>query len=91
MKLDFPDVRITEAVVNASQKYCNVKGVIGSEIGFELKLPGKWNGRFVMGGGGGFVGSLANQASFSLKEGYATGGTNTGHEGSSLSAALGTE
>jgi hypothetical protein len=84
MKIDIPDVRIIEAAVKGDQKYCNVKGIIGSEIGFELKLPEKWNGRFVMGGGGGFVGSLANQASFSLNEGYATAVTNTGHEGSYL-------
>jgi feruloyl esterase len=85
LKLDIPDVRITEAAINADQKYCNLKGIIGSEIGFELKLPERWNGRFVMGGGGGFAGSLLNWAEFSLDEGYATAGTDTGHEGSWLS------
>ena len=58
----------------------NVKGIIGSNNRFELLLPEKWNGRFVMGGGGGFVGSVQNSAQYSVKLGYATAGTDTGHE-----------
>jgi Tannase and feruloyl esterase len=60
--------------------YVDVKGVIGGTIHFELLLPEAWNGRFVMGGGGGFVGTVQNSARDSVKQGYATVGTDTGHE-----------
>lgn len=57
-----------------------VKGIISGTIRFELLLPNSWNGRFVMGGGGGFVGSVQNGAQGSVNLGYATVGTDTGHE-----------
>ncbi|MCK5279021.1 MAG: tannase/feruloyl esterase family alpha/beta hydrolase, partial [Cyclobacteriaceae bacterium] len=56
------------------------------EINFELLLPMDWNSRFVMGGGGGFVGSVQNMAGSSVKDGYATAGTDTGHKGSGIKA-----
>jgi hypothetical protein len=43
-------------------------------------LPEAWNERFVMGGGGGFVGTIQNAARDSVKKGYATVGTDTGHQ-----------
>src|SRR5215472_9793549 len=63
-----------------SQPHVEVKGVIGEHIRFELLLPDEWNGRFVMGGGGGFVGSVQNAARDSVKKGFATVGTDTGHQ-----------
>ena len=63
-----------------AKEYVEVKGVIGGNIRFELLLPEAWNGRFVMGGGGGFVGSVQNAARDSVNRGYATVGTDTGHE-----------
>ena len=60
--------------------YVTVKGIIGGHIGFELLLPDAWNGRFVMGGGGGFVGTVQNGARSSVNLGYATAGTDTGHQ-----------
>jgi hypothetical protein len=54
--------------------------MIGGTIGFELLLPDKWNSRFVMGGGGGFVGRVSNQARNTINQGYATVGTDTGHQ-----------
>jgi feruloyl esterase len=57
-----------------------VKGVIGGTIRFELLLPDEWNGRFVMGGGGGFVGTVQNSARDSASHGFATVGTDTGHQ-----------
>src|SRR5665213_1288549 len=60
--------------------YVDVKGVIGGNIRFELLLPEAWNGRFVMGGGGGFVGTVQNSARDSVNRGYATVGTDAGHE-----------
>ncbi len=63
--------------------HCRVEGVIGSKIHFELLLPDNWNSKFVMGGGGGFVGSVMNTALLygALQSGYATVGTDTGHQG----------
>jgi feruloyl esterase len=40
--------------------FCKVSGTISKEIDFELMLPQNWNGRFLMSGGGGFVGSIQN-------------------------------
>jgi len=41
-----------------------------------------WNGRFLMGGGG-YVGAVANDFSFTVHEGYATVGTDAGHSANS--------
>jgi len=85
--LKLPDVKITEAVTVADgASYCKVLGIIGKEINFELLLPFEWNGIFTMGGGGGFVGSIQNAARSQVNEGYATSGTDTGHESSGLEA-----
>lgn len=61
-------------------RHVEVKGNIGGHIKFELLLPENWNGRFVMGGGGGFVGTVQNAARDSVQRGYATAGTDTGHQ-----------
>ena len=69
--------------------HCRVRGTIDTEIHFELllPLPAEWNGRFLMGGGGGYVGSVQNQAlgylgsNSVLTRGFATVGTDTGHRG----------
>ena len=87
LNLDLPDLQITEAELTGTIiKYCRVRGIIGSEIKFELRLPETWNLRFIMGGGGGFVGSIQNQAAWRVNQGYATVGTDTGHEGMSIEA-----
>ncbi len=86
-QLKLPDVRITEATAVAAGTgairvaHCRVAGVIGTEIKFSLLLPEQWNHKFLMGGGGGFVGSVQNQAQFVVNDGYATAGTDTGHQG----------
>lgn len=67
-------------------RHVRVLGVIGGNIRFELLLPEAWNKRFVMGGGGGFVGSIQNGARDSVNRGYATVGTDTGHESPGLVA-----
>jgi feruloyl esterase len=82
-----PDIRVVSvSSETAPVPHCKVAGVIGTETNFELLLPDKWNGKFVMGGGGGFVGSVVNTALlFSpLQKGYATAGTDTGHQAHSL-------
>jgi feruloyl esterase len=82
-----PEVLIEAAMIySETTSYCQVLATIGKEIDFELLLPVDWNGRFLMGGGGGFVGSIANDAKWSVHSGYATSGTNTGHKGHGLKA-----
>ena len=66
--------------------HCKVEGTIGDEINFELLLPDEWNGKFMMGGGGGYVGSVQNQARHSVNRGYATVATDTGHQANGIRA-----
>jgi len=91
--IDEAEARPAEGTTPA---HCVVRGTIDTEIRFELLLPTPeaWNGRFVAGGGGGFVGSVQNQAmSYSvpapspLTQGFATVGTDTGHSGTGLDAS----
>jgi feruloyl esterase len=84
---ELQQVRLTDVVLESvtekkpnADAYVEVKGVIGQHIRFELLLPAEWNGRFVMGGGGGFVGSVQNAARDSVNKGFATVGTDTGHQ-----------
>ena len=85
-----PDENLPEGIVSFSPQatvpHCKVEGVIGSEIRFEVLLPDDWNGKFLMGGGGGFVGRLGNQGRFSVNRGYATAATDTGHQASGIRA-----
>jgi hypothetical protein len=75
---------------------CVVSGAIDSRIRFVLHLPASdaWNGKYLMGGGGGFGGVVSNQAlapglpgGDALQRGYATIGTDTGHRGTGLDAS----
>jgi feruloyl esterase len=100
-RLKLPDVNVTEAVAvpppttgPSRVAHCRVAGVIGTEIKFSLLLPDAWNRKFLMGGGGGFVGSVVNQALETdflanpvVNLGYATVGTDTGHQGSAVDAS----
>ena len=94
-KQHLTDVKITEAVAVAATRdtttpvhvaHCRVAGTIGKEIRFVALLPDAWNGKFFMGGGGGYVGSVDNSAIGSVDEGYASVGTDTGHEGTPIEA-----
>lgn len=66
--------------------FCRVVGVLrptaDSEIGFEVWLPDSgWNGRFIGVGNGGFAGSIdSGKMSGNLRRGFATAGTDTGHQ-----------
>jgi hypothetical protein len=64
--------------------HVRVTGIIGGTIHFELLLPDEWNSRFVMGGGGGFVGRVINWARFTVNHGFVTVGTDTGHQSASV-------
>src|SRR5580765_1844180 len=92
--LKLPDDKIAEATAVPAPAtgpitvaHCRVAGVIGTEINFSLLLPDEWNHKFLMGGGGGFVGSVDNQAQASVNAGYATAGTDTGHKATATQAA----
>ena len=93
--LHLPDVTILEAkslqndtiegqVVTVP--FCYVLGKISKEINFELLLPSRWNERFLMSGGGGFVGNIQNDFRWTVNSGYATVGTDAGHKGSGIEA-----
>ena len=95
MQIALPGARITavrDVQPNDSLRalgrraYCRVEASIDAETHIEARLPDDWNGRFVMGGGGGFVGAVDNQFSSTVHEGYATVGTDAGHTASSLTA-----
>src|SRR5262249_56799042 len=80
--LKLPDVKITEAAAVPAAPtgaikapHCRVNGMIGSEIHFTLLMPDDWNRKFMMGGGGGFVGQIQNQAGAAVNDGYACVGT----------------
>lgn len=71
-------------------KYCRVRGTIAGRVGFELRLPAQWNGRFMMAGCGGFCGELlpdksghSNAINEALKRGYAAISHDSGHRGAS--------
>jgi hypothetical protein len=92
--LAWPDVKVTDAAAVPAPTtgavrvaHCRVGGVIGTEITFVLLMPDNWNRKFVMGGGGGFVFRIDNQASAVVNAGYATVGTDTGHQASSVTDA----
>ncbi|TCI02429.1 tannase/feruloyl esterase family alpha/beta hydrolase [Corallincola luteus] len=80
--------QVAYTAAEALPGYCLVTGTIEDEINFEVRLPEEWNGRFVMSGGGGFVGDVVNyvDAAFPGKH-YATAGTDTGHRGHPLDAS----
>ncbi|NKB99140.1 MAG: tannase/feruloyl esterase family alpha/beta hydrolase [Pseudomonadales bacterium] len=90
LKLSYPDVAMYEAKsIAAPVPHCKAKGLIGGNINFSVWLPKEWNGRFVMGGAGGFVRPEDNQAlrligPSVLEGGYATASTDTGHQSDGL-------
>lgn len=64
----------------ALPEYCRVQGRVDTEIGFEVRLPTTWNGKFYFQGGTGFVGRIAAPGP-GLMRGYAEAATDTGHQG----------
>src|ERR1700712_104051 len=98
MNLRLPDVTILEAKPMQSDSiegqlikvpFCRLLGRISKEIDFELLLPNSWNERFIMSGGGGFVGNIQNGFRDKVNLGYVTAGTDAGHKGSGVDASWG--
>jgi hypothetical protein len=92
--LRLPDVRFTEhryVAADAAARgpvhvgHCRATGVIGTEIGFTVWLPDEWNGRFLMVGGGGYVGSVPGPGT-AVDRGYAVTSTDTGHQADGVDA-----
>lgn len=94
---------VTAEATPAGVAHCRVTGQLdprtGSDgkpyhIGFELRLPDDWNGRFLFQGGGGNDGiirpALGTQATTSpaLGQGYAVVSTDAGHQGADASFGL---
>jgi feruloyl esterase len=85
---------VTAAIQTAT--YCRVsitlRRAADSEIKSEVWLPtaSEWNGKLLMEGGGGLVGSINTEGMpHAVREGYASASTDTGHTGSSGRFALG--
>jgi hypothetical protein len=85
----FPGGTFTPPYGSALDKlpsFCRVAGVLkptpDSYIRFEVWLPASnWNGKFLGVGNGGFAGAIGyGSMGANLKRGYATAGTDTGHE-----------
>jgi hypothetical protein len=76
------DYSITSArLVSATDdlpEYCEVKGQILPEVAFALRLPTRWNQRFLMLGNGGFAGMIDGNLNM-VRQFFAVAGTNTGH------------
>ncbi len=69
-------------------EHCRVSGQIPPEIRFEVNLPAGWNGRFLMSGNGGYAGEALDSPqraagrARTVRLGYATAATDTGHDAS---------
>jgi Tannase and feruloyl esterase len=65
--------------------HCRATGTIGTEIGFSVWLPDDWNGRFLMVGGGGYVGNIPGPG-VAVDRGFAVASTDTGHKADGVNA-----
>jgi tannase/feruloyl esterase len=95
LRLALPNAHITAARAVPSKDslralgqkpYCHVEATVDAETHIVALLPDDWNGRFLMGGAGGYVGSVGNQFESTVHEGYATVGTDAGHTDHALMA-----
>ena len=74
--------------------HCRVFGQVLPQVGFDVRMPAEWNGRFMLIGNGGYAGEPTdsqfrlNQYGRLLKRGYAVAATDTGH--SAITEPLGT-
>ena len=74
------------AAADGVPEHCRVTGSIAPEIHFEVNLPAAWNRRFYMSGNGGFAGEASDSPpraavrAASLRHGFVTATTNTGHD-----------
>ena len=86
------DVSAAEQTATHCRVSITLRPSADSEIKSEVWLPppAEWNGKFLMEGGGGFVGSVnPGGMAKAVREGYASASTDTGHSGGSGSFGLG--
>jgi hypothetical protein len=95
LRISLPNAHVTAA--NAVQPndslravgqkpYCRVEATVDEETHLVALLPDDWNGRFLMGGAGGYVGVVQNQFESTVHDGYATAGTDAGHTATGITA-----
>lgn len=89
------NTKIESAVVDATNNACRVTALVshpsaeGDQVKVWIALPlTHWNGRFRGNGGGGYVGGSPASLPGSVRQGYASGATDTGHDGGSGKFAL---
>jgi len=92
-----PPMNGRSAAADATYKglppFCRVTATLtpspDSDIKMEVWMPARgWNGKFRGQGNGGFAGQIDyDHLAWSVSQGYATGGTDTGHAGSGTDAA----
>jgi feruloyl esterase len=88
------NTRIESAVVDATNGWCRVTAVVThpparDRVTVWIGLPvTNWNGRFRGNGGGGYVGGSPASLAGAVRQGFAAGATDTGHEGGSGRFAL---
>ena len=93
LTLALPNTSIDSALVSPEQ-VCRVDATVthppaGDKVKIYVALPlSGWNGRFQGRGGGGFSGGGPDSLVEPVRQGYAAGSTNTGHDGGSGSFAL---
>lgn len=94
MDLIIPNTTIISSEVDPKTNACNVFAIVNhppakDSVKIWVALPiATWNGRFRGTGGGGLYGGGKEGLAIPLSQGFATGATNTGHDGSSGAFAL---
>jgi hypothetical protein len=93
--LTLPNTTIESAMVDAANPaICRVVAITthppaGDKVRIWIAIPtANWDGRFLGSGGGGFVGGMAAAVNPPAALGFASGATDTGHDGGSGSFAL---
>ncbi len=91
---DMLTVKLSNTTISSAQivpasdglpEYCSVVGVIKPAVNFEVRLPANWNGKMYFRGNGGFGGHIVFNTSLGLSRGYATVGTDLGHQSPDIS------
>jgi feruloyl esterase len=84
--LDAPTQLTDAKLIPASgtiPSHCRIVGYVKPQVGFDLLLPEKWNGKFMEVGCGGWCGSTdPSRCDSALRGGYACVDSDTGHKGS---------
>lgn len=80
----FTDASLKTVIGNQTvPEHCAITGKIWPDIGFSIKIPTNWNGRFVMLGCGGACGFINENGMIPyLSQGYAVAADDSGHTGS---------